>query len=121
MESAVHVAQLDSMEQLLLRTTNMAQMSIVDQCIVHLARALLVSPHLLVLHKPFATLDEGVRRRVVTALRTFVAERGLAEEGPKAERLLRTVVISCNSLDEACDISDETILIGEAAAHRRSA
>ena len=64
------------MEQLLLKSNHLAEMATVDECIVHLARALLVSPHVLVLHKPFAALDEDIKRRFMATLRMFVTERG---------------------------------------------
>jgi ABC-type cobalamin/Fe3+-siderophores transport system ATPase subunit len=67
----------------------------------------------LVLHRPLALLDEAVAKRVLSVLRTFVRERGLAlDPETRSSRRLRTVVFSCRSLDQALEIADDVIVAG---------
>ncbi len=81
--------------------------------LVHLARALIASPEVLVLHRPLALLDEAVSQRVLSVLRAFVRERGLAlDAATRTSRRLRTVVFSCRSLSQALEIADDVIVTG---------
>ena len=66
-----------------------------DRAIIHLARALITSPHLLLLHRPLSAVDEEVADRILDVLRDFVDQRGLALDGPPETRLLRTAIFTC--------------------------
>jgi len=58
-----------------------------DRCLIHLARAFVMNPDVLILHKPLAQLDEYHARLVLDLLREFVDLRGI-EKSPEG-RLLR--------------------------------
>ena len=81
--------------------------------LVHLARSLIASPEVLVLHRPLALLDEAISKRVLGVLRTFVRERGLAlDPAMRPSRRLRTVVFSCRSLEQALEVADDVVVAG---------
>ena len=52
-------------------------LSATDKHCIHLVRALVTNPHVLVLHRPLASLDEDVAEQVLKALRRFIARRSL--------------------------------------------
>jgi len=58
-----------------------------DMCILHLARAFVMNPDVLVLHKPLANFDDTRARLVLDLMHEFVHQRGL--EKPPKERALR--------------------------------
>lgn len=68
-----------------------------DKVLIHLARALIYNPEVLVLHTPANNLDADYAEQVFTILREFVTERGIgfpAHERPK--RSPRTLFVSCS-------------------------
>ena len=80
--------------------------------LLHLARALISDPEVLVLHRPTALLDEAVARNLLLVLRRFVQERGLAmPTATLAMRRLRTVIFSCGSLAQALEVADDVCVM----------
>ena len=72
-----------------------------DMQLIHIARALVASPSLLVMQRPFKSLDSHAQRAVKEALRTFVVERGLLLNAEKkGQHNLRTLLFSCADLDQ---------------------
>lgn len=89
------------------------QLTGTDRCIIHLARALVTAPHVLILHRPLASLDEDVAKRVLAALRRFITMRSLFSDTSPAALLSRTVIFSTSTLDErALDAVDDVIVVG---------
>ena len=85
--------------------------------LICLARGLLTAPHLLVLHRPLAGLDEELAAKVAAALRSFVVKRGqvgeLAAGGNVEGREARTVIFTCSMLDEfAIEAADDVVVCG---------
>ena len=92
------------------------QLSSTDRHLIHIARALITNPHVLVLHRPLASLDEDVADRVMKALRSFIKRRGLytdqAQGASAASRLSRTVIFSTSTKDErAISVANEIIVV----------
>jgi hypothetical protein len=83
-------------------------------CLIHLARALITNPHVLILHRPFASLDEDLASRVLASLRRFISNRSLFSEQSPAALLPRTVIFSTTTLDErAVNAADDVIVVGK--------
>lgn len=93
-------------------------LSATDRRVIHLARALVTNPHVLVLHRPLAALDEDVAEKVLTALRTFIVRRSLFSNSYSTPSTLlrRTVIFSTSTLDErALESADNIIFVGAPA------
>jgi len=90
------------------------RMSWSDRCVVHLARAFIASPELLIMHRPLAVLDEDVATRVLACMREFVDGRGLAMDdmGAASRRRPHTCIFTCTQLDRALKIADDVIVVG---------
>ncbi|CAE7437512.1 pgp-1 [Symbiodinium natans] len=76
-----------------------------EKCLLHLARALVMNPEVLILHKPLEHFDYVFARRVVEILREFVDLRGL--EKPRESlhlRSPRTCIFSVGHLDNLEDV-----------------
>jgi len=76
-----------------------------EKCLLHLARALVMNPEVLILHKPLEHFDYVFARRVVEILREFVDLRGL--EKPRETlhlRSPRTCIFSVGHLDNLEDV-----------------
>ena len=87
-----------------------------DCRLVHLARAVLAAPHLLVLHWPLSTLDEADVDRALSVLRQMVDTRGGSIDGGQetAARHQCTVLYTCSMLDTpAMEAADGVIVVGE--------
>ena len=91
----------------------LARLSPRDCRIVHLARAILADPNLLVLHWPHSALDEDIASKVFRVLRRFVEEKGVGlDSSGESYRQQRTVVFSCSTLDgNAIDAADDVIVV----------
>jgi ABC-type multidrug transport system fused ATPase/permease subunit len=89
------------------------QMSATDRRIVHLARALITNPHILVLHRPLASFDEDVAAKILGALRMFIVRRSLFSDTDPSSLLSRTVILSSSTLDEkVLEAADDVIMVG---------
>ena len=89
------------------------QLSATDRRVIQLARALITNPHVLVLHRPFASLDEDVAARVLSALRRFIEHRSLYTDSSPASLLSRTVIFSTSTNDERTLLAaDDVIIVG---------
>jgi len=114
--------QVDSAETQEQATEWQRTLSSSEVRLISIARAIITDPHLLVLHRPLAGLDEHLALRVLETLREFVDNRGVHmgdEEGSNQLGELRTVVFTCSTLDEhAIEAVDETIVVGQ--SHMRS-
>jgi len=88
-----------------------------DRRIIQLARALLTNPHVLVIHRPLASLDEEVAECVLESLRAFIDQRLFTGASKSASSLLsRTVVFSSSTHDEAAiRAADRVIVVGSPA------
>eukprot|EP00928_Gymnodinium_smaydae_P029614 TRINITY_DN22256_c0_g1_i1.p1 TRINITY_DN22256_c0_g1~~TRINITY_DN22256_c0_g1_i1.p1 ORF type:complete len:1018 (-),score=208.61 TRINITY_DN22256_c0_g1_i1:56-2692(-) len=90
-----------------LKVQSLAQLSMSDKVRMHLARALVMNPEVLVLHKPMAHFDEEHRQHVMNLLRDYVDCRGV-EKSPEefAMRRPRTCIFSVSTHDvsEMADI-----------------
>jgi len=69
-----------------------------DRCLVHIARALIMNPEVLVIHKPLSHFDEQQSAFVLCLLREFVDMRGV-DQVPEERRLRRprTCIISLST------------------------
>ena len=56
---------------------NAAVLSRSDRALLHITRALIYNPEVLVIHNPTLLLDSQLQQRTLEALRAFVDERGL--------------------------------------------
>ena len=88
-------------------------LSATDRRVIHLARALVTNPHVLVLHRPLAALDEDVAAKVLAALRQFISRRSLFSDSNPSNLLRRTVIFSSSTLDDnALEAADDIIYVG---------
>merc|ERR1719327_366646 len=55
-----------------LMANNGSLMSNTDKCLLHMARAMVMNPEILVLHKPLQQFDNAHARKVLQLLREFV-------------------------------------------------
>lgn len=94
-----------------LTAKNGSLMSHTDRCLLHLARALVMNPEVLVLHKPLTHFDRFHAKRVLQLLREFVDLRGI--EKPAVGRRLRrprTCIYSASAA-EGTDLADTVLQI----------
>lgn len=76
-----------------------ASLSMSDQTLLHIARALVMNPEVLVIHKPTAAFDENQADLIVQILREFVDNRGFEEPlETKNSRSPRTCIFSVSQL-----------------------
>lgn len=89
------------------------QLSSSDKCILHLARAIIANPHLLVIHRPLAAFEPALAKRVLTFLRSFVEGRGVGDQLYRTPGVLaRTVIFTCSIADAALDEADGFLVTG---------
>ncbi|CAJ1355759.1 unnamed protein product, partial [Effrenium voratum] len=81
---------------------------------LHLARAFIASPEVLVLHSPLSDLDKELAQDLAVLLREFVEERGI-EMDPKTKhrRRRRTVFFSEKHSKELEEMADFTCALGD--------
>jgi len=84
-----------------------------DRCLIHIARALVMNPEVLVIHQPLANFDEGHRKLVMGLLREFVDQRGIEKpaEGREARRP-RTCIFSASNT-ESSELVDRVLHINQ--------
>lgn len=83
------------LSQSFITTTNvawMARLSATEHALVHIARAFVVNPEVLVIHRPTLRFNEDQRTRIMELLAQFVDERGIEGDtsGPMMFRRPRT-------------------------------
>mmetsp|Transcript_40679 Transcript_40679/g.73295 ORF Transcript_40679/g.73295 Transcript_40679/m.73295 type:complete len:1003 (-) Transcript_40679:64-3072(-) len=84
-----------------------------EKCLLHLCRAFVMNPEVLILHKPLEHFNHLHARRVVDLLREFVDNRGL--EKPEEElglRRPRTAIFSVGNADDI-DLADVLLQMNE--------
>eukprot|EP00435_Cladocopium_sp_Y103_P007679 s2551_g2.t1 len=96
-----------------------------DKMHIHLARAFISNPHVLVLHKPFMRFyNHNMQEAVMTAIQDFVNFRGLALAANKPEdvagRRARTVIMTAFHAMEV-ENADELFLLANSALRPVSA
>ena len=81
---------------------NGCKISRTDRTLIHLARAFVTNPEVLVLHKPAVLVDNVLRARIFTMMRDFVRQRGIDQDAnePIERRRVRTIVYSCSRNSE---------------------
>merc|ERR1719440_1790179 len=92
---------------------NAAILSRSDRALLHIVRALIYNPEVLVIHNPTLLLDRQLRQVCLDALRDFVDERGL--EMPvetRRKRRPRTVIFSTTNID-GVKIADKILFCEE--------
>ena len=88
------------------------KLSASDRCILHLSRAFITNPHLLVLHRPLGNFDAQMTERLLAAMREFVVHRGSVASRSKG-LLARTVVFTCGANDVAAiEAADGVVVVG---------
>ena len=88
-----------------------SRLSATDRQILHLARAFITNPHVLVLHRPLANFDGALAQRVCNTIRNFVRNRGIPS---KPGHLARTVIFSTVASNErAIETADAIIVLGK--------
>jgi ABC-type multidrug transport system fused ATPase/permease subunit len=89
-----------------------SHLSTSDRQILHIARAFITNPHLLVFHRPLANFDGALAQRVCATMRSFVTNRGSVQSGQGL--LARTVIFSCSDNDvRAIETADAFITVGQ--------
>merc|ERR1712032_1454952 len=89
-------------------------LSTTQKASLHLARALIASPEVLVIHKPTMFFDDPTADTVMDALQCFVHERGVDVEGDPILRRARTCVITASGR-RFCAKADRIIRIDSSA------
>merc|ERR1719443_960349 len=86
-------------------------MSQTDKCLLNLARALVMNPEVLVVHKPLVPLEPAAQRPVLNLMREFVDLRGIEKppEGRRARRP-RTCIFS-TAASEGTEVADTVLMI----------
>lgn len=80
---------------------------------LHLARAFIASPEVLIMHAPFDDLDEGLAQDVLKLMRDFVDERGVAlDPAIKHCRRKRSVFFSAKDTAMCRQVADFTCTLG---------
>ena len=89
--------------------------------LVCLARALVMNPEVLVVHKPTQLLGEEKRDRLMQALGEFTRNRGflMDPDEPLIRRRKRTVIFTTDTLDEAMDYADVVFFMDGANGIRK--
>ena len=95
-----------------------SRLSATDRQILHLARAFITNPHVLVLHRQLANFDGALAQRVCNTIRNFVRNRGIPS---KPGHLARTVIFSTVASNErAIETADAIIVLGKPGERRVS-
>lgn len=88
------------------KAVSMSSISYTDRCLIHLARALITNPDVLIVHKPLSNFNGVDMERVLAVLREFVDLRGFeSPPGDRRGRRPRTCIMSFSSL-EGVDVPD---------------
>jgi len=86
-----------------------------DRCLLHFARALVMNPEVMIIHKPLSHFDSKHARLVLEILREFVDDRGIEKprEG-KALRRPRTCIFSeAESGETEVEIADLVLNVSD--------
>jgi len=95
------------------KARSIASVSHKDRCLLHLARALIVNPDLLIMHKPLTQFHSVDVQRVLEVFRTYVDLRGLEQPvQTRQQRRPRTCIMSLASL-EGVEFFDLVLRIGD--------
>jgi len=89
-------------------------LSTTQKASLHLARALIASPEVLVIHKPTMFFDDHTADTVMDALQCFVHERGVDVEGDPILRRARTCVVTASGR-RGCAKADRIIRVDRSA------
>jgi ABC-type ATPase involved in cell division len=73
------------------------KLTIADKVLLHLARAFVANPEVLVVHKPTLVFDHAMSIHVMQLLQKFVRDRGLHVEGDRRVRHMRTCIRTTSS------------------------
>lgn len=87
-------------------------LSLTQKVALHIARALIANPEVLVIHKPLITFDTGTARAVMETLQHFVQERGLFATGDPRLRRRRTCILSLTRV-EVTQLADVIIEVSK--------
>mmetsp|Transcript_103968 Transcript_103968/g.252410 ORF Transcript_103968/g.252410 Transcript_103968/m.252410 type:complete len:1043 (+) Transcript_103968:70-3198(+) len=89
-----------------------------DRCVLHLARALVMNPDVLVLHKPLSHFDDLQAWLVLEVLRNFVDNRGL-ESPPETrdQRRPRTCIFS-TATTKCTEEADMVLHVSHGSVHQ---
>jgi len=90
-------------------------LSLTQKTSLHLARALIANPDVLMIHKPLLTFDSGTSKAVMETLRMYVTERGLFLDGDVKLRRRKTCIITATRV-EGCSMADRVILVSKTGA-----
>lgn len=84
-----------------------------DMALLHLARAFVMNPEVLIIHKPLSHFDDLHSRLVIELLREFVDLRGIEKPiEDYATRRLRSCIISCESAKSTHNCVDRLYYVG---------
>lgn len=102
----------DDLENLESTVNQGLHLSYTDTGLLHIARALVMNPEVLVIHKPLSHFDDIHSRAVLDYLREFVDQRGVEkpEEG-RITRRPRTCMYSADTTG-ATHVADVTLYVG---------
>lgn len=81
------------------------KLALTDKVLLHLARALIANPEVLVIHKPTLVFDHAMSVQVMHLLQKFVRDRGLHVEGDHRVRRMRTCIMTASRVEglKLCD------------------
>lgn len=81
-------------------TSAVTNLPFTEKCLLHIARAFVANPHVLVLHKPLEHFNTLMSQRIVDLLREFVDNRGLEKPAETfSTRRPRTVIFSVENVE----------------------
>jgi ABC-type multidrug transport system fused ATPase/permease subunit len=86
------------------------ELSLTQKQSLHLARALVADPEVLIVHKPSLPFDDETAGVVYDALRSFVHDNGIDPQGDVKHRRRRTCIMSCARIS-GCQTADQIILV----------
>jgi ABC-type multidrug transport system ATPase subunit len=80
---------------------NVVSLSRSDRKLVHLARALIYNPEIMIIHAPTAGFDRTHQHHIIDVLRTYVDEKGvLMEARTRTRRRPRTCIFSTGEVGD---------------------
>jgi ABC-type lipoprotein export system ATPase subunit len=85
-------------------------LSMTQKALLHLARALIANPNVLVVHKPTMVFNEVAAGVIMSALRSFVEDRGLEVQGESMNRRMRTCILTSKD-KHACTMADRILCV----------
>eukprot|EP00812_Abedinium_dasypus_P013335 NODE_683_length_1408_cov_353.276423.p1 GENE.NODE_683_length_1408_cov_353.276423~~NODE_683_length_1408_cov_353.276423.p1 ORF type:complete len:312 (-),score=112.38 NODE_683_length_1408_cov_353.276423:455-1390(-) len=89
-----------------------SELSYTNRSLLHLARALIADPEVLVLQKPFTAFDFAVQPKVQQALEDYISNRGLEVDARwRKLRRPRTIFFTTNDLEHVMSFADHVLLI----------